>query len=76
MNKIEFIHKFYFDYDKRTIYELCEYYGFNYENSKMYLDSIYYIEDKYYVNRIITNFTSEYKGFSDFLFEKNKKSNL
>ena len=48
MNKIEFIHKFYFDYDKRTIYELCEYYGFNYENSKMYLDSIYYIEDKYY----------------------------
>lgn len=48
MNKIEFIHKFYFDYDKRTIYELCEYYGFNYENSKMYLDNIYYIEDKYY----------------------------
>lgn len=48
MNKIEFIHKFYFDYDKRTIYELCEYYGFNYENSKIYLDNIYYIEDKYY----------------------------
>ena len=48
MSKRDFIHKFYFDYDKRTIYELCEYYGFNYENSKMYLDNIYYIEDKYY----------------------------
>ena len=48
MNKIEFIHKFYFDYDKHAIYELCKYYGFNYENSKMYLDNIYYIEDKYY----------------------------
>lgn len=48
MSKKEFIHKFYFDYDKRTIYELCKYYGFNYENSKMYLDNIYYIEDRYY----------------------------
>ena len=48
MSKKEFIHKFYFDYDKRTIYELCKEYGFNYENSKIYLDNIYYIEDKYY----------------------------
>ena len=48
MSKREFIHKFYFDYDKRTIYELCKKYCFNYENSKMYLDNIYYIEDKYY----------------------------
>lgn len=48
MNKLEFIHKFYFDYDKHTIYELCKYYGFNYENSKMYLNNLYYIEDKYY----------------------------
>ena len=26
MNKLEFIHKFYFDYDKKTIYELCKKY--------------------------------------------------
>ncbi len=30
------------------------------------------IKDRYYVNKIITSFTFEYKGFSDILFEKNK----
>ena len=30
------------------------------------------IKEKYYVNKIITNFSFEYKGFSDILFEKNK----
>ena len=44
--------------------------------TKIIVNNLDNIEDKYYVNRIITNFTSEYKGFSDFLFEKNKKSNL
>ena len=50
MNKLEFIHKFYFDYDKKTIYELCKKYNYSYDIALMYLESIYYIEDKKYDN--------------------------
>ena len=50
MNKLEFIHKFYFDYDKKTIYELCKKYNYSYDIALMYLENIYYIEDKMYDN--------------------------
>ena len=30
------------------------------------------IKDRYYVNKIITSFSFEYKRFSDILYEKNK----
>ena len=50
MNKLEFIRKFYFDYDKRTIYELCKKYNYSYDTALMYLENIYYIESKKYNN--------------------------
>ena len=50
MSKQEFIRKFFFDYDKRTIYELCKKYNYSYDIALMYLESIYYIEDKKYDN--------------------------
>ena len=30
------------------------------------------IKDGYFTNKIITNFTSEYNGFYDIMYEKNK----
>ena len=48
MSKLEFIHRFYFDYDEKTIYELCREYNIAYSIARIYLDNLYYIEDKCY----------------------------
>ena len=48
MSKLEFIHRFYFDYDKKTIYELCKKYNVTYNNAMVYLDNLYYIDNKNY----------------------------
>ena len=48
MSKLEFIHRFYFDYDKKTIYELCKKYNVTYNNAMIYLDNLYYIDNKNY----------------------------
>ena len=50
MSKLEFIHKFYFDYNNKTIYELFKKYNFTYDTALMYLKNIYYIENKKYNN--------------------------
>ena len=45
MSKLEFIHRFYFDYDKKTIYDLCKKYNVTYNNAMIYLDNLYYIDN-------------------------------
>jgi ATP-dependent helicase/DNAse subunit B len=40
--------KIIFDYDEKTIYYLMNKYGFKYDIARMYLDNIYYVEDKNY----------------------------
>ena len=40
--------------------------------SNIIINDLDKIKDRYYANKIITNFSFEYKGFSDILFEKNK----
>ncbi|MBR1376464.1 MAG: PD-(D/E)XK nuclease family protein [Bacilli bacterium] len=44
----EFIKKYYFDYDYKTILYLMKKYGYKYEVAKVYLDNIYYVENKKY----------------------------
>jgi len=48
ITKNEFIKKLTFDYDNKTIYYLMNKYNIKYEVAKIYLDNIYYIEDKQY----------------------------
>lgn len=48
ITKNEFIKKVTFDYDNKSIYYLMNKYNIKYEVAKVYLDNIYYIEDKNY----------------------------
>ena len=48
ITKNEFIKKVTFDYDNKSIYYLMNKYSIKYEIAKVYLDNIYYIEDKKY----------------------------
>ena len=48
ITKNEFIKKVTFDYDTKTIYYLMNKYNIKYEVAKVYLNNIYYIEDKIY----------------------------
>ena len=48
MTKVEFIHSFYFDYDEKTVYELCKKFSINSEIAKIYLENLYYIDNKKY----------------------------
>lgn len=50
MTKRDFIHNFYFEYDKETIYEVMKKYNCNSDIAKIYLDNIYYVEDRNYNN--------------------------
>lgn len=50
MTKVEFKKHYYFDYNKKTIYELSRKYGCSYEVSLIYLENMYYIENKNYNN--------------------------
>lgn len=50
LSKKELIEKLYFSYDKRSIYYLVKKYHLKVENAIMYLDNLYYIEDKDYHN--------------------------
>lgn len=44
----ELIHSYYFYYDEKTIFYLMQKYGYKYEVAKLYLDNLYYVEDKHY----------------------------
>lgn len=46
MSLEEFIKKYTFDYDNRTIYSLIKEYNINYDTALVYLDNLYYISDK------------------------------
>ena len=48
MSLDEFIKKYYFDYNKETIYYLMNKYNIKYEVANVYLNNLYYIEDKKY----------------------------
>lgn len=50
ISKSEFIRKFYFDYDKRAVYYLMQKYHCNSDIANIYLENIYYVEDKKYNN--------------------------
>lgn len=50
LSKSQFIKSFYFDYDKRTIYELCRKYCCSYDTALIYLNNLYYIDNKKYNN--------------------------
>ena len=44
----EFISKYYFSYDESAILYMMKKYGYKYEVAKMYLDNLYYIDDREY----------------------------
>ncbi len=44
--------KYYFDYDKRALYFICNKYNVIYDVAKKYVDSIYYIDDKCHSKKI------------------------
>lgn len=46
MSLEEFIKKYTFDYDNRTIYNLMKEYNLNYDTALIYLNNLYYISDK------------------------------
>ena len=49
----EFIKKYTFDYDEKTIYNLMKKYNIKYDVAKNYIKNIYYIENKDYQNEKI-----------------------
>ena len=51
LTKDEFIKKFYFDYDERSIYFLMEKYEINEDIARIYLENIYYVENKEYKSK-------------------------
>ena len=50
MNINEVVKKLYFDYDRESIYYLMNKYNLTYEIAKIYIDNMYYIDDKEYKN--------------------------
>lgn len=54
----EFINKYVFSYDARTLCYLINKYNYKVDVAKMYLDNIYYIEDKKYDNKKLDHLVS------------------
>lgn len=50
MTKKEFLNNYYFSYDEKTIYYLMDKYHLDCSTAKIYLDNLYFIEDKNYSN--------------------------
>ena len=48
MTKSEYLSKYYFSYDEKSIYYLMDKYNLDIDVCKVYLDSLYIIEDKDY----------------------------
>lgn len=79
----EFIKKYYFDYDKKTIYYLMTRYNLKYEVANMYLKNLYNVELKVYkhqkLNRLVkikkelldNNLIKENKEFKKYIKNKN-----
>lgn len=63
MSLEEFIKKYTFNYDNKTIYYLMKEYKINYDTAIIYLDNLYYISDKLNNNKM--NKLKEIKEFLD-----------
>lgn len=64
-NKSDFIKSFYFDYNNKTVYELCKNFKCNYDTALIYLKNLYYIEDKVYNNEKLDKLVSIKKYLED-----------
>lgn len=85
MSMNEIIKKIFFDYDKEAIYYLMNKYNINYEIAKIYIDNIYFVEDKEYKSdklNMLVKYKKELKDnnllifdplFIDFIKGKNIK---
>lgn len=67
MTKLEFIHSFYFSYNEKTIYNLCNHLNISADIATIYLDNLYYIEEKKYDNEKLDRLVSIKK----YLFDNN-----
>lgn len=63
MSLEEFIKKYTFDYDNKTIYNLMKRYNINYDTALIYLNNLYYISDKLDNNKM--NKLKEIKKYLD-----------
>ena len=73
MTKKEFIHSFYFDYNKKTIYEVMKKYNCNYDIAKIYLENIYYVSFERYNNAKLDKLVEIKKYLKDNKFIKEDK---
>ncbi len=55
MTKKEFLNNYYFSYDEKTIYYLMNKYNLDYSTAVIYLDNLYFVEDKYYDSDKLNN---------------------
>jgi hypothetical protein len=77
----EFINNLTFSYDEKAIYHLMKKYNYKYDNAKMILDNLYYIEDKKYNNKKLDDLVKVKNEVKDLLiyndyfktYIKNKK---
>ena len=58
MSLEEFIRSYYFDYDSKTIYYLIKNHHIKYDNALIYLNNLYFIEDKDYDNKKLNKLVS------------------
>jgi len=63
MSLEEFVKKYTFDYDNKTIYNLMKEYSINYDTALIYLKNLYYISDKLNNNKM--NKLKEIKKYLD-----------
>ena len=63
MSLEEFIKKYTFDYDNKTIYNLMKQYNINYDTAIIYLNNLYYISDKFNSSKM--NKLKEIKQYLD-----------
>ena len=55
ITKKEFLSKYYFSYDEKAVYYLMNKYNINESIAKVYLDNLYYIDNKKYNNQKLDN---------------------
>ena len=63
----EFISNLTFKYDEKSIYYLMEKYNYKYDNAKIILDNLYYVEDKKYSNEKIDKLVNIKKEIKNLL---------
>ncbi len=65
MNKLDFIHNYYFDYNEEAIYYVMNNYHVKYDIAINYLNNLIYIEDKVYGNEKLDLLVSIKKELDD-----------